>query len=155
MENTNQRDAHFFLAGWNGAKRDVDANELFHNVSKTAPEVGQCLHQIQEPSAAEQAAWHAGLDEGRAQAEGSVSNATFQAAPAAIEMELPEPVDFRHFLDSTEGIPGNQQEIQLTGNRQNPFGIPGIDHDESFPNITEALYTEQQVRALLAQKHGR
>ena len=28
----------------------------------------QCLHQIQEPSAAEQAAWHAGLDEGRAQA---------------------------------------------------------------------------------------
>ncbi|QOQ83673.1 hypothetical protein INP81_07300 [Comamonas thiooxydans] len=29
---------------------------------------GQCLHQIQEPAAAEQAAWHAGLDEGRAQA---------------------------------------------------------------------------------------
>ncbi|AXF52918.1 MAG: restriction alleviation protein [Bacteriophage sp.] len=27
-----------------------------------------CLHQIQEPSSAEQAAWHAGLDEGRAQA---------------------------------------------------------------------------------------
>lgn len=33
----------------------------------------KCLHQIQEPSAAEQAAWHAGLDEGRA-----------QAAPAAV-----------------------------------------------------------------------
>ena len=32
-----------------------------------------CLHQIQVPSAAEQAAWHAGLDEGRA-----------QAAPAAV-----------------------------------------------------------------------
>ncbi|MGW8423268.1 hypothetical protein [Comamonas sp. HJ-2] len=32
-----------------------------------------CLHQIQEPAAAEQAAWHAGLDEGRA-----------QAAPAAV-----------------------------------------------------------------------
>ena len=30
-------------------------------------EIGQCLHQIQEPAAAEQAAWHAGLDEGRAQ----------------------------------------------------------------------------------------
>ena len=29
---------------------------------------GTCLHQIQEPAAAEQAAWHAGLDEGRAQA---------------------------------------------------------------------------------------
>ena len=43
-----------------------------------------CLHQIQEPAAAEQAAWHAGLDEGRAQATGSVSNATSQAAPAAV-----------------------------------------------------------------------
>ncbi|MEQ6474166.1 hypothetical protein [Comamonas sp. wu1-DMT] len=38
-------------------------------------EIGQCLHQIQEPAAAEQAAWHAGLDEGRA-----------QAAPAAVAM---------------------------------------------------------------------
>lgn len=28
-----------------------------------------CLHQIQEPTAAEQAAWQAGMDEGRAQAE--------------------------------------------------------------------------------------
>lgn len=33
-----------------------------------AGKAGQCLHQIQEPAAAEQAAWHAGLDEGRAQA---------------------------------------------------------------------------------------
>lgn len=33
----------------------------------------EALHQIQEPAAAEQAAWHAGLDEGRA-----------QAAPAAV-----------------------------------------------------------------------
>ncbi len=45
---------------------------------------GTCLHQIQEPAAAEQAAWHAGLDEGRAQATGSVSNATSQPAPAAV-----------------------------------------------------------------------
>ena len=34
---------------------------------------GQCLHQIQEPAAAEQAAWHAGLDEGRAQAAATVT----------------------------------------------------------------------------------
>ena len=47
-------------------------------------EIGQCLHQIQEPAAAEQAAWHAVLDEGRAQATGSVSNATSQPAPAAV-----------------------------------------------------------------------
>lgn len=45
---------------------------------------GTCLHQIQEPAAAEQAAWHASLDEGRAQATGSVSNATSQPAPAAV-----------------------------------------------------------------------
>lgn len=38
-----------------------------------AGKAGQCLHQIQEPAAAEQAAWHAGLDEVRA-----------QAAPAAV-----------------------------------------------------------------------
>lgn len=49
-----------------------------------AMEAKQCLHQIQEPAAAEQAAWHAGLDEGRAQATGSVSNATSQPAPAAV-----------------------------------------------------------------------
>lgn len=42
------------------------AGELVALVEKSrAP---QCLHQIQEPSAAEQGAWHAGLDEGRAQA---------------------------------------------------------------------------------------
>ncbi|WP_052223897.1 hypothetical protein [Comamonas testosteroni] len=41
------------------------ADELVALVQKVrAP---QCLHQIQEPAAAEQAAWHAGLDEGRAQ----------------------------------------------------------------------------------------
>ena len=49
-----------------------------------AEETKPCLHQIQEPAAAEQAAWHAGLDEGLAQATGSVSNATSQAAPAAV-----------------------------------------------------------------------
>ncbi|WP_152965166.1 hypothetical protein [Comamonas testosteroni] len=44
-----------------------------------------CLYQIQVPSVAEQAAWHAGLDEGRAQAGFTVSNAEApQAAPAAV-----------------------------------------------------------------------
>lgn len=52
---------------------------------------GQCLHQIQEPAAAEQAAWHAGLDEGRAQAGFTVSNAeTPQAAPAAVAVPMAE-----------------------------------------------------------------
>ena len=60
-----------------------------------AGKAGQCLHQIQEPAAAEQAAWHAGLDEGRAQAGFTVSNAeTPQAAPAAVA--VPEHVKALH-----------------------------------------------------------
>lgn len=39
-----------------------------------------CLHQIQEPAAAEQAAWHAGLDEGRAQAAGQELKAQHSTA---------------------------------------------------------------------------
>ena len=37
MTSTNERDSHFFLAGWNGAWRNVNASEHFQNVSKTAP----------------------------------------------------------------------------------------------------------------------
>ena len=48
MTSTNERDSHFFLAGWNGAWRNVNASEHFQNVSKTAP--ASCLHQIQEPA---------------------------------------------------------------------------------------------------------
>lgn len=40
--------------------------EVKEKWNRRAP--SNCLHQIQEPCAAEQAAWHAGLDEGRAQA---------------------------------------------------------------------------------------
>ncbi|UUC95448.1 hypothetical protein [Comamonas sp. C11] len=40
----------------------------FGRAAFEAGKAGQCLHQIQEPYASEQAAWHAGLDEGRAQA---------------------------------------------------------------------------------------
>ena len=63
-----------------------------------------CLHRIQEPAATEQSAWHAGLDEGRAQATGSVSNATFQAAPAAwVDSEDDKPssrADLERVLDT-------------------------------------------------------
>ena len=66
-----------------------------------AMEAKQCLHQIQEPAAAEQAAWHAGLDEGRAQATGSVSNATSQAAPAAVAVP-DERADFEAWAKSED-----------------------------------------------------
>ncbi len=44
----------------------ITVDDLREIVQRHSP--GQCLHQIQEPSSAEQAAWHAGLDGGRAQA---------------------------------------------------------------------------------------
>lgn len=74
---------------------------------------------------------------------------TVEAAP----VELPEPDSYKHTLDTTEGIPGNKPEEKRTESKANPFGRKGIDYDESFPWTTEKLYTEQQVRALLAA-HG-
>ncbi|MEN2431133.1 hypothetical protein [Comamonas sp. F1-6] len=53
-----------------------------------AGKAGQCLHQIKEPAAAEQAAWHAGLDEGRT-----------QAAPAAVAVP-DEREAFEKFIQS-------------------------------------------------------
>lgn len=180
MEVTNQRDAHFFLAGWNGAKQDVDANELFQNVSKNAPEAGQCLHQIQEPSAAEQAAWHAGLDEGRVQAApaavavpmadaweqsatdteqrtGGVGQDYNQglaegmricakdlraalAATPAQSMVLPEPVAWLAHYEDREG---NSKYYTSTHK--------DLAQENDTNGEPQSLFTEQQVRALLAQ----
>ncbi|KGH24264.1 hypothetical protein [Comamonas testosteroni] len=82
---------------------------------------GQCLHQIQEPAAAEQAAWHAGLDEGRAQATGSVSSATLEAAPAAVA--APDEREFEvWWTDSPEMNEFlSQNEIDDSGNVQSLF----------------------------------
>ncbi|CAM4308253.1 hypothetical protein COAQ111491_16395 [Comamonas aquatilis] len=70
-----------------------------------AGQAGQCLHQIQEPAAAEQAAWHAGLDEGRA-----------QAAPAAVAV----PEDWMEHLgfELDAEADGIWQVIEDTGERR-------------------------------------
>ncbi|KGG89886.1 hypothetical protein P245_16555 [Comamonas thiooxydans] len=60
-------------------------------------EIDQCLHQIQEPAAAEQAAWHAGLDEGRA-----------QAAPAAVAV----PIGQYRVLNSSDVIEAADEFLQ-------------------------------------------
>lgn len=66
-----QQIAERIAAAWN-AFAGVATSDI------SAP--GQCLHQIQEPAAAEQAAWHAGLDEGRAQAVGKELKAQHSTA---------------------------------------------------------------------------
>ncbi|TYK74322.1 hypothetical protein FSY45_19350 [Comamonas sp. Z1] len=62
----------------------------------------QCLHQIQEPSSAEQAAWHAGLDEGRS-----------QAAPAAVA--VPDGREEFEEWATLEGYEGFERAMRGTG----------------------------------------
>ena len=71
-------------------------------------EIGQCLHQIQEPAAAEQAAWHAGLDEGRA-----------QAAPAAVA--VPDEREAIGSGDANTPAPKIFQPAGWQGNGQPPL----------------------------------
>ena len=52
MTSTNERDSHFFLAGWNGAWRNVNASEHFQNVSKTAPAAVAVRDALLQPEAA-------------------------------------------------------------------------------------------------------
>ncbi|ACY33420.1 hypothetical protein [Comamonas thiooxydans] len=63
---------------------------------------GTCLHQIQEPAAAEQAAWHAGLDEGRARAAPAVGTSN-----AVAEVHLLEEVCARYADDEDRYLAGN------------------------------------------------
>lgn len=136
-----------------------------------AGKAGQCLHQIQEPAAAEQAAWHAGLDEGRAQAApaavavpdfeewrkreypwlGPIGDrvqiareawsAALASTPAAAPVVLPEPA--LH-------VSGGQLERHCDPEDKN--GGRYIPARKTAAGLfTTPLYTEQQVRALLAQ----
>lgn len=74
-------------------------------------------------------------------------------AAEAAPVQMPEPDSYKHVLDTTEGIAGNQPEVKRTDGQENPFGIVGVDYDKLFPHSIEKLYTEQQVRKLLAD-HG-
>lgn len=66
-------------------------------------------------------------------------------------VKLPRAAAWRHTLDNTEGHRANGRGmVRITESAQNPFGIPGVSYSASYPVITERLYTETQVRALLA-----
>jgi hypothetical protein len=59
-------------------------------------------------------------------------------------------------MDNTEGIRGNGRGIvALTDSPINPFGVPGEDYSEEYPVTSERLYTEAQVRKLLAKQEGK
>ncbi|MEG2049891.1 MAG: hypothetical protein RR100_23815, partial [Comamonas sp.] len=70
-----------------------------------------CLHQIQEPAAAEQAAWHAGLDEGRA-----------QAAPAAVAVPAAN-ADWAAFFAWWSEKSGSMKDVHRFE------GIKGVAYD--------------------------
>ncbi|WP_052263562.1 hypothetical protein [Comamonas thiooxydans] len=112
-----------------------------------------CLHQIQVPSAADQAAWHAGLDAGRA-----------QAAPAAVA--VPDgwklvPVDLtpemkREFMDLLmDGIDiyvnrRDQIEIQTDAPRRIWKAVlalsPAAPHAQADAQDADGLYYLQDAR---------
>lgn len=53
----------------------------------------------------------------------------------------PKPSAYLHILDNTEGIEGNEPEKKLTFTEESPFGVPGVDHDESFRVTRIPLYS--------------
>lgn len=70
-------------------------------------------------------------------------------------LKLPRAAAWRHTMDNTEGHRANGRGMVLiTESAQNPFGIPGVSYSATFPVITERLYTEAQVRAIVAKITG-
>ncbi|WP_217277327.1 hypothetical protein [Comamonas thiooxydans] len=87
----------------------------------------QCLHQIQEPAAAEQAAWHAGLDEGRA-----------QAAPAAVAV----PDGWK--LVPTEPTPQMCHVGRYGGDKDAPaYGEKPVEGETAWPFVAD--HTAKQI----------
>lgn len=52
----------------------------------------------------------------------------------------PGPVAWLHIIDSTDGCPENEPWRQLSFDCKSPFGVPGVDYDESFPVTSKPLY---------------
>lgn len=50
---------------------------------------------------------------------------------APVESLLPKVV-YMHYLDNTEGIPGNRPWVVYTTNKKNPFGRRGKDYSPEF-----------------------
>ncbi len=133
----------------------------------------QALHQIQEPAAAEQAAWHAGLDEGRAQAApAAVAVPELQdmlrelrVQISAITVQLPQSVDCSGVwmahdkMSAALAATPAAAPVELpehwgvcVGGRiwigKTPEHVLKLAEQEGMnPTL---LFTEQQVRALLA-----
>lgn len=55
----------------------------------------------------------------------------FKRRACPVESLLPKSV-YMHYLDTTEGIPGNRPEVVYASSKKNPFGKPGEDYSESF-----------------------
>lgn len=54
--------------------------------------------------------------------------------------ELVMPTAWLHTLDSTDGIPENKPQRELSFSPVHPFGEPGIDYSEEYQITTEPLY---------------
>ena len=81
-----------------------------------------------------------------------IAAAREELAALTAPVELPTPDSYKHTLDSTEGLPGNQPEVRRTESHVSPFGTPGVDFSGEFPVTVELLYTEKQIRNLLERK---
>jgi len=59
--------------------------------------------------------------------------------------EKQKPVAWLHRMDNTEGIKSNGKGIVLIDQyRRHPFGLVGVDFDESYPITSTPLYTAPQ-----------
>jgi hypothetical protein len=65
---------------------------------------------------------------------------------AQLAQPAQEPVAWMHVLDNTEGIEENEPEIIFTTCEENPFGVAGEDYSESYPVISQPLYTTPPQR---------
>jgi len=61
------------------------------------------------------------------------------------QAEKKKPVAWLHRMDNTEGIKSNGKGIVLIDQyRRHPFGLVGVDFDESYPITSTPLYTSAQ-----------
>lgn len=55
----------------------------------------------------------------------------FRPRRTPVESLLPKVV-YMHYLDTTEGIPGNRPRVRYTTSKSNPFGRPGDDYSKEY-----------------------
>ena len=63
------------------------------------------------------------------------------------QAEKKKPVAWLHRMDNTEGIKSNGKGVVLIDEyRPHPFGLVGVDFDESYPITSTPLYTSAQQK---------